>query len=93
MDADLEWWLNDSTMIGPIPVLVHDDAAAGRLRDIAALEELRSIHDLDALFTLRFRDGSTAEVIVGRPGDDGGFTLTGAEAEPGTRARTGRSRI
>ncbi|GAB7050896.1 hypothetical protein [Catenuloplanes indicus] len=83
MEADLEWWATSSFMVGPVPVVVHEDATAGRVRDLAALEELRFMHDVDALFTLRFRDGSAVEVIVGRPGDDGEFTLTGAEAEAG----------
>jgi hypothetical protein len=75
VDADLEWWANQSFMLGPFPVVV-EDTRAGRLRDLTNLEDLRQTHDLDPAFTLRFGDGSTIEVIVGRPDDDGRFGLS-----------------
>ncbi|MEV6345503.1 hypothetical protein [Actinoplanes sp. NPDC051851] len=62
-------------MIGPFRVVIAD-VASGKLCDPAQLEDLRQTHDLDPAFTLRFADDSTIEVVVGRPGDDGGFTLT-----------------
>ena len=74
MEADLEWWGNRSFMIGPFPVVV-EDVRSGRLRDAEHREDLRQTHDLDPVFTLRFADASTIEVLVGRPDDDGRFGL------------------
>ncbi|MEV4510241.1 hypothetical protein AB0K00_14900 [Dactylosporangium sp. NPDC049525] len=82
MEADLEWWANGSFALGPFPVVV-EDVRAGRLRDVTHLEDLRQTHDLDPAFTLRFDDDATIEVIVGRPDDDGRFSLTALE-ENGT---------
>jgi hypothetical protein len=94
VDADLEWWANSSFMFGPFAVVV-EDTRTGRLQDPAHLEDLRQTHDLDPAFTLRFGDGSTIEVIVGRPDDDGRFALsaledndTGEFTETGDVART-----
>ncbi len=78
----MEWWANGSFMLGPFPVVV-EDIQTGRLREVAHLEDLRQTHDFDPAFTLRFGDGSTVEVIVGRPDDDGRFGLSALE-ENGT---------
>jgi hypothetical protein len=80
MHADLEWWANSSLMLGPFPVVV-EDVRGGRLRDVDRLEDLRMTHDLDPAFTLRFGDDSTIEVIVGRPDDDGRFTLSALDED------------
>jgi hypothetical protein len=60
------------------PVLILR-AVAGRhhrrLRDLQLLEDLRDTHDLDPMFTLRFPDGATRTVVLGRPDDDGTFEL------------------
>lgn len=82
MDGDLEWWANSSFMLGPFPIVV-EDVRTGRLRDVTHLENLRQTHDLDPAFTLRFGDDSTIEVVLGRPDDDGRFTLSALE-ENGT---------
>ena len=74
VEANLEWWGNSSFMIGPFPVVV-DDVRSGQLRDVTHLEDLRQTHDLDPMFTLRFGAGSTIEVLLDRPDDDGRFGL------------------
>jgi hypothetical protein len=78
VDGDLEWWANSWFVLGPFPVVV-EDVRHGRLRDVTHLEDLRQTHDLDPAFTLRFGDDSRIEVILGRPGDDGRFTLSTLE--------------
>jgi hypothetical protein len=80
LDADLEWQLNTSLSIGPWPVVINADASNGRLRDPDSLEDLRDIHNWSPWFTLRFSDDTTRDVVVGRPDDDGSFTLINAEA-------------
>src|SRR5947209_4268627 len=80
VDADLEWQLNTALSIGPCPVRVSADTTHGQLRDLHSLEDLRDIHNWDPLFTLRFPDGATRDVFVGRPDDDGSFTLIDASA-------------
>jgi hypothetical protein len=55
-------------------------AIHARLRDLDSLEDLRDIHDWDPMFTLQFPDGTTRDVAVGRPDDDGHFTLIDADA-------------
>ncbi|WJK41238.1 hypothetical protein O7608_01950 [Solwaraspora sp. WMMA2056] len=79
MDADLEWQLNHALSIGPWPVHVSTDASHARLRDLDTLEDLRDMHDWGPMFTLRFPDGTTRDVAVGRPDDDGSFTLIDAD--------------
>lgn len=83
VDASLEWWANGSTLLGLFPVIV-EDVRAGRLRDVVHLEELRQIHDLDPVFTLRFGDDSTIDVVVGRPDDDGRFGLSSLRGDDTT---------
>lgn len=80
LNADLEWQLNTSLSIGPWPVTINADSTHGQLRDPDSLEDLRDIHNWSPWFTLRFSDGTTRDVVVGRPDDDGGFTLTNADA-------------
>jgi hypothetical protein len=80
VDADLEWQLNGALSIGPWPVCVSADATHGRLRDLDSLEDLRDIHNWDPLFTLRFPNGEKQDVAIGRPDDDGSFTLIDATA-------------
>ena len=43
--AHLEWWANDSFMIGPVEVLVTADARCGRVRD-AESEEVEGLEFL-----------------------------------------------
>lgn len=80
VEADLEWQLNSALSIGPWPVRVSADATHARLRDLDTLEDLRDIHSWDPMFTLRFPDGTTRDVAVGRPDDDGTFILIDADA-------------
>lgn len=82
VEAQLEWWANSSFAFGPFPVVV-EDVQTGRLRHTTHLEDLRQTHDLDPAFTLRFGDDTTIEVVVGRPDDEGRFSLTALE-ETGT---------
>jgi hypothetical protein len=86
--ADLEWRLNTSLSIGPWAVEVSPDLTRGRLCDVGTLEALRETHDWDPVFTLRFADDATIDVAVGRPGDDGTFTLADAEHEMAREAGT-----
>ncbi|MFB9410520.1 hypothetical protein [Dactylosporangium matsuzakiense] len=83
MDASLEWWANRSTLLGRFSVVV-EDVRTGRLRDVAHLEELRELHDLDPVFTLRFGDDSTIDAVVGRPDDDGRFELSSPQGDDTT---------
>jgi hypothetical protein len=79
VDADLEWQLNTTLSIGPWAVRISTDLTRARLHDLDALEDLREIHGWDPMFTLRFPDGTTCDVAVGRPDDDGTFALIDAD--------------
>jgi hypothetical protein len=80
VDAELEWQLNNALSIGPWAVSVGTDVTHARLRDMGTLEDLRETHNWDPMFTLRFPDGSTRDVAVGRPDDDGTFALVDVDA-------------
>ncbi|WP_412738484.1 hypothetical protein [Krasilnikovia sp. MM14-A1259] len=80
MDADLEWQANSTLSIGPWPVRISDDATHAQLHDLDTLEDLREIHGWDPFFTLRFPDGTTHDVAVARPDDDGTFLLIDIDA-------------
>jgi hypothetical protein len=80
LDAELVWHLNASLSVGPWPVTIDAHGTHGRMPDPGLLEDLRETHGWSPWFTLRFSDGTTHEVVVGRPDDDGSFTLTDADA-------------
>jgi hypothetical protein len=90
VDADLEWGLNSSLIIGPWAVRISPDAEHATLRDLGTLEDLRQTHNLDPIFTLRFTDDTTHDVVVGRPDDDGAFTITDADTAVALENETGQ---
>jgi hypothetical protein len=75
VDAELEWQLNTALSIGPWAVSVSNDVTHAKLHDTRTLEDLRETHNWGPIFTLRFPDGTTRDVAVGRPDDDGTFAL------------------
>jgi hypothetical protein len=89
MDADLMWGVNSSLSIGPWAVRISADADRATLHDLGTLEDLREIHNWDPIFTLRFTDDTTHDVVVGRPDDDGTFTITDAGTAVALEQETG----
>ena len=94
----LDWWANSSTNLGGIEVsvaitpTVQGWTAHGELISDPTSEDVREgfafLCDLDPVFTLRFRDGSTIQVTV-TPTDQDRFTLaeyTGPVNRQGTVA-------
>lgn len=81
----LDWWANSSTNFGGVEVSVVITStetgwdAHGQLINEATSDDERDgfalLCDMDPVFTLRFEDGSTIDVIV-TPTDDNRFTLT-----------------
>jgi hypothetical protein len=77
----LDWWANSSTNFGGIEVSVvispteTGGDAHGQLINDGEREALAFLCDVDPVFTLRFQDGSTAQVTV-TPTGDRRFTLT-----------------
>jgi hypothetical protein len=76
VQADLEWDLSPALSVGPWAVDVSTDGTQARLCDVATLEDLREIHSWSPTFTLRFRDGTSRDVVVRRPADDGTIALS-----------------
>jgi hypothetical protein len=76
----LDWWANTSTNFGGIEVSVVITPtktgwdAHGQLISDDERETLAFLGDVDPVFTLRFQDGSTTQVIL-TPTDDRRFTL------------------
>jgi len=76
----LDWWANPSTNFGGIEVSVVIMSAKtgwdahGQLINDAEREALAFLRDMDPVFTLRFRDGSTTQVTLTLT-DDRRFTL------------------
>jgi hypothetical protein len=86
--ARLQWWANDVICVADVPVevLIAIDggdwvsrATVLRPHDRSLLEEMAAV---DPLFTLRFDDGGTMDVVITFREDSDEFSLTEWDTAP-----------